>query len=145
MKRFLLDTPVLSAYILGRAGAAILVAPWIDQDEAATSIVVYAEIVEYFQQFHNFAQRRSELRQLLFQHVPPFRQTYGICEIYATLRRALRAATPGAMLSGDTDIMIAATAIGRNLTVVTIDGDFARMSVQYPALKTMIISPATLR
>lgn len=145
MKRYLLDTPVLSAYVLGRAGAQALVTPWVDLDEAATSIVVYAEIIEYFQQFRNFAQRRNELRQLLSHHIPPYRQSYRICEIYADIRRTLRSAAPGSMLPGDSDVVIAATAIRHNLTVVTIDRDFTRISAMYPELKTMVISQATLR
>jgi predicted nucleic acid-binding protein len=44
-------------------------------------------------------------------------------------------------LIGDIDTLIAATAIERNLMVVTIDTDFQRV----PQLKVILLSPTTLR
>jgi predicted nucleic acid-binding protein len=43
-------------------------------------------------------------------------------------------------LIGDIDTLIAATALERNLTVVTIDTDFQRV----PDLSVILLSPATL-
>jgi hypothetical protein len=47
MKRYLLDTNLVSAYLLGSAFAVGLMTPWIQRDEAATSVRVYAEVNEY--------------------------------------------------------------------------------------------------
>jgi predicted nucleic acid-binding protein len=41
---------------------------------------------------------------------------------------------------GDIDTLIAATALERNLTVVTIDTDFQRI----PDLKVVLLSPTTM-
>jgi predicted nucleic acid-binding protein len=51
---------------------------------------------------------------------------------YAEIRRALR---PTGNLIGDIDTLIAATALERDLTVVTTDDDFERVQ----SLKTMLI------
>jgi predicted nucleic acid-binding protein len=44
-------------------------------------------------------------------------------------------------LIGDIDTLIAATALERNLTVVTIDSDFQRV----PQLKVILLSPTNLQ
>ena len=46
MRRYLLDTGPLGAYLQGREAAVDLIVPWIRRSEAATSIVVYGEILE---------------------------------------------------------------------------------------------------
>ena len=104
------------------------------QREAATSILVYAEIVEYFKSLPRFEQHHAELRQLLHV-VHPYFPTYGILERYADIRRALRP-PHGPGLIGDIDTLIAATALERELTIVTTDHDFDRV----PALSSMIVS-----
>ncbi len=45
MRRYLLDSAVVAAYLNGRTAAVNLVSPWIASEEAATSILVYGEIV----------------------------------------------------------------------------------------------------
>ena len=65
MKRYLLDTSILTAGLLTRPGAVDLLASWIAAREAATSILVYGEIVEYVQGFANFRARHRQLRDLL--------------------------------------------------------------------------------
>jgi predicted nucleic acid-binding protein len=134
MRRYLLDSGPLAAYLNGRQAAVQLISPWIARHEVATSIVVYGEIVEYFKSLPDFPERRAELRQLL-RAVYPYFPTYAILEHYADIRRGLRP-PHGPGLIGDIDTLIAATAIERDLTIVTTDTDFERV----PNLKSMIIS-----
>ena len=47
MKRYLLDTSLLAAYLHNRKTAVSLLSSWVQHDEAATSILVYGEIIEY--------------------------------------------------------------------------------------------------
>jgi len=47
MKRYLLDTALVAAFLHGRPMAMKLIAPWVKQGEAATSILVYGEVIEY--------------------------------------------------------------------------------------------------
>lgn len=61
--------------------------------------------------------------------------TYSILDRYADLRRLLRSPY-GPGLIGDIDTLIAATALERNLTVVTADKDFERI----PGLQVNLIS-----
>ncbi len=134
MRRYLLDTSPLAAYLLGRSQAVATVDPWITQREAATSILVYGEVIEYLKGFRDFSRRRRELRQQL-QEIRPYLLTYPIMERYATLRRQLRP-PHGSGLIGDIDTLIAATAMEYNLTVVTIDSDYSRV----PNLSVLLIS-----
>jgi predicted nucleic acid-binding protein len=139
VKRYLIDTSVLAAGLLNRPGAVQLLRPWISRREAATSILVYGEVVEYISGFANFRVRHSELRVLLAE-VTPYFITYSIMARYAALRRWMRgAAGPG--LIGDVDTLIAATALERDLTVVTTDGDFQRV----PGLRTQLVPRSSLR
>jgi predicted nucleic acid-binding protein len=139
MRRYLLDTSVLSAYLHSRQGAIALVSPWIRAQEAATSILVYGEVIEYLQGRPQFSQRQSQLRELLSQ-ITPYFLTYRILERYAAIRRQMRP-PHGPGLIGDIDTLLAATALERGLTVVTTDGDFQRV----PGLRTMHIPRASLR
>jgi hypothetical protein len=41
MRRYLLDSSAVAAYLSGRRAAVGLISPWIDRQEAATSILVY--------------------------------------------------------------------------------------------------------
>jgi predicted nucleic acid-binding protein len=70
----------------------------------------------------------------------PYFLTYPILERYTDIRRSLRK-PHGKGLIGDIDTLIAATALERNLTVVTIDTDFQRV----PNLKVILLSPTTLQ
>ena len=125
MRRYLVDNGVLIAYLKGRPGALRLIRPWIVNQEAATSHLVYGEAIEYIKSEPDYRRRRVELRTLL-REVTPYRLTYPILERYADLRRAMRPPHgPGTI--GDVDTLIAATALERGLTVVTLDGDFTRV------------------
>jgi predicted nucleic acid-binding protein len=89
--------------------------------------------------FPDFATLQTQLRRLL-RHIYPYFLTYRILERYADLRRSLRRPY-GAGLIGDIDTLIAATALERNLTVVTIDTDFQRV----PNLRVLLLSRATMQ
>src|SRR5438874_13223998 len=89
MKKYLVDTSVLGAYLHRRVPAVQLLHPLIQQHEVATSILVYAEVTEYIQGFPNAPQRQHELR-LLLREIYPYFLTYSIVERYADLRRKLR-------------------------------------------------------
>lgn len=121
-RRYLLDANILAAFLRGRSNTRSLVAPWISRQEAATSILVYGEIIEYLLGFADFARHQAELLVLL-QDIPAYPVTYAISERYVRLRRAMRPPS-GSGLIGDVDTLIAATAIEHNLTLITTDSDF---------------------
>jgi predicted nucleic acid-binding protein len=134
MRRYLLDTGPVGAYLQGRQPAVDLIVPWIRGGEAATSILVYGEIIEYIKSLQDYPARYLGLRSLLGAIYPYF-LTYAILERYAEIRRTLRP-PHGPGLIGDIDTLIAATALERNLTVVTTDRDYERV----PSLKVRRIS-----
>lgn len=139
MKRYLIDTSVLGAGLFQRRGAVALLTPWITRREAATSILVYGELIEHIRGRPEFAAHRQALRELL-REVSPYFCTYPILERYADIRRQLRPPS-GAGLIGDVDTLIAATALERNLTVVTVDADFQRV----PGLNVLLLQRSDLR
>lgn len=134
MRRFLLDTTPIAAYLNDRPAAVQLIRPWVEQREVATSILAYAEVVEYIKSFSDFELRHMQLRRLL-RDIYPYFLTYSILERYADIRRQLRPPY-GPGLIGDMDTLIAATAIQQGLTLVTVDSDFERV----PNLDLMLIS-----
>ena len=138
MRRYLLDSPILTGYLKGRK-VVTLVEPWLEQNEAATSLLIYGEISEYNHSFPDFARRQTELRALL-QQVYPYGLSYLILERYAELRRMLRP-PQGPGLIGDIDTLIAATALVYDLTLVTIDSDFTRV----PQLQLMFLPRDVLK
>lgn len=138
MRRYLLDTGPLSALLHGRPGAVALMAGWVDQREAATSSLVYGEVIEYILGRPNYDTHRAALRGLL-RAVYPYLPNDPILERYAALRRQMRS-PHGAGLIGDVDTLIAATALQRDLTVVTVDSSFLRV----PGLKVRLLSRADL-
>jgi predicted nucleic acid-binding protein len=139
MRRYLLDTAPLASLLLARPAAVDLIRPWLKRHEVATSILAYAEVVEYIKDFSDAHRRQLQLRTLLGA-VYPYFLTYPILERYTDIRRSLRK-PHGKGLIGDIDTLIAATALERNLTMVTIDTDFQRV----PALKVILLSPTTLK
>lgn len=112
--------------------------PWLLAHEAATSILVYGEVVEYIKPRPDFLTHYLGLRQLLGE-VYPYLLTYSILERYADVRLRLR--TPhGPGLIGDIDTLIAATALEHRVTVVTTDTDYERV----PDLGFILLHPRTL-
>jgi predicted nucleic acid-binding protein len=134
MRRYLLDTGILVAYLQGKPNIVKLVSPMITGQQAATSMLVYAEVVEHFKNFPDFAARKLHLQRLL-RYISPYFLTYPILERYTDIRRSLRK-PHGAGLIGDIDTLIAATALERKLTVITYDKDFQRV----PGLKVTLLS-----
>jgi predicted nucleic acid-binding protein len=126
MRRYLLDTGPLGAYLQGREPTVDLILPWIRRGEASTSVLVYGEIIEYIKGLDDYPNKYMVLRGLLGA-VYPYFLTYSILERYAEIRRTLRP-PHGPGLIGDIDTLIAATALERNLTIVTTDSDYERVS-----------------
>lgn len=132
MKTYLLDTSLVAGYLLARAKAITIVSPLIERGEAATSVLVYGEVVEYVKGFTDFSAYRDNLQALLEQ-IDPLPLTYPILERYADIRRTLR---PLHKEIGDIDSLLAATALEHDLTLLTIDTDFSRV----PHLKQQLVS-----
>lgn len=137
MKRYLLDTAPLSAYLLRRSAAVALVQPWISRHEATTSSLVQAEILEYFLGFSDFQRQRPGLIRVL-RAIHAYGIPFPVLQRYATIRRQLRP-PHGSGLIGDIDTFIAATAIEFNLTLVTSDSDFKRVR----GLSVMLVASLT--
>ena len=134
MKRYLLDTSLLAAYLQSREPAVHLIAPLIERHEVATSILVYGEVVEYLKGLANFGEYKAKLQKLFrLKQIAPYPLTYSILERYADIRRYLR---PLHKDIGDIDTLIAATALEEHLTLVTIDRDFERV----PGLKCKLVN-----
>jgi predicted nucleic acid-binding protein len=138
VRRYLLDSTLVAALLQNRPEVVALARPWMLTHEAATSILVYGEVIEYLKTRPNFPAHDRGLRALLGE-VYPYFVTYPILERYADLRLALRK-PHGSGLIGDVDTLIAATALERRLTVVTADRDFTRV----PQLPVMLLDRATL-
>lgn len=139
MSRYLLDTTLISAFIKGRPPIVRLLTPWLNGQEATTSILVYGEVIEYLKSFDDFIDQRARLIAL----TDAIRMLYvdrAIMERYADIRRTLRS-MKGVGLIGDVDTLIAATALEHNLTLVTADSDFDRV----PELKVLRIDRPSRR
>lgn len=134
MRRYLLDTGPLSAYFQGRQAARTLIDPWVARREVTTTILCYAELIEYLRAFPDFGRQRTRLK-----HALGSLYVYGIsspaAERYAEIRRRLRPPV-GSGLIGDIDTFIAAIALSKGLTLVTTDGDFTRV----PDLNVMLVT-----
>src|SRR5258708_35041074 len=134
MKRYLLDTGLVAAFLHGRRHVVELIDPWVRKQEAATSILVYGEVIEYLKGLADYSRYQARLQRLFtLEQISPYPLTYAILERYADIRRTLR---PLRKDIGDIDTLIAATAIEHNLTLVTIDRDFERV----PHLKMNLAS-----
>jgi predicted nucleic acid-binding protein len=134
VKRYLLDTGPLTAWILGRADAVALLQPWISRQEAITSVICQAEALEYIQGFADYRRSRNRILRLL-NSVYPTVLSLPILERYGALRRQLRP-PHGPGLIGDLDAFIAATELEGGLTLATTDADFARV----PGLDVRLVS-----
>src|SRR6266496_1981690 len=134
MTRYLLDTALVAAFLHGRPKAMECITPWIKNNEAATSILVYGEVIEYLKGLAAFGEYKAKLQKLFgLKQITPYPLTYPILERYADIRRTLQ---PLHKDIGDIDTLIAATASEENLTLVTIDHDFDRV----PDLKAQFVN-----
>lgn len=125
MRRVLLDTTIVAGLLFDRAQIVALVEPWLVRNEAATSILVYAEVIEQIRGRGDYPVRVRSLRSLL-RNISLVSVTFEVAERYALIRRSLRPPY-GPGLIGDIDTVIAASAIVRDLTLVTADSDFQRV------------------
>ena len=73
MTRYLLDTAPLAAVLQGRSGAISLVGPLVARHEAATSIAVCGEVLEYIKGVPASARYQPALLNLLLvvRHTAP--------------------------------------------------------------------------
>lgn len=110
MRRYLLDTSPLGAFLLGRKRALETITPWIAKREVVTSIIVYGEIEEYFKTMSNYATLHDILTRQL-EEIKPLSITRSIMEIYADLRLQMRAPRGSGVLT-DSDTLIASTCQG---------------------------------
>jgi predicted nucleic acid-binding protein len=125
MRFYLLDTALLAGFFHKRQKAVTLIAPWVKKNEAVTSILVYAEVIEYLKGLPDYQAHYAAFHRLISE-IKPSPLTYPILDRYAQLRREMRQ-PHGKGLIGDIDTLIAATAIEEHLTLVTQDRDFERV------------------
>lgn len=135
MRRYLLDTSPLAAFMLGRRRAVETIGPWIANQEVLTSIIVYGEVEEHIKPMANYlALHGTLIRQL--DDIKPLAITRQIMGLYADIRLQMRPPRGTGVLS-DSDTLIAASAVRYNLTLVTADQrDFRRV----PGLNIMILT-----
>jgi len=134
MKRYLLDTSLIAAFLHGRPTALTLIDPLVRNGQATTSILVYGEVIEYLKGLPTFTTYQMRLQKLFaLNQITPYPLTYPILERYADIRRTLR---PLNKLIGDIDTLIAATALAHDLTLLTIDTDYDRV----PHLKWQFVN-----
>jgi len=135
LKKYLLDTSPLAAFLLGRKRALETINPLVLNREVVTSIIVYGEIEEYIKQMANYAELHAILI-LQLEEIKPLSITRHIMELYADVRMRMRPPHGAGVLS-DSDSLLAATAIRYGLTLVTHDErDFRRV----PGLQTLLLT-----
>src|SRR5438045_2278552 len=125
MKRYLLDTSLIAAFLHGRPTALALIEPLVRNGQATTSILVYGEVIEYLKGLPAFIEYKARLQKLFeLNQITPYPLTYKILERYADIRRTLR---PLHKEIGDIDTLIAATALEENMTLMTLDRHYERV------------------
>src|SRR5438270_10576091 len=132
MKGYLLDTSLVAAFLHGRPSILTLIEPLVKKRQAATSLLVYGEVMEYLKGLPTFLEYKARLQQLFtLKQITPYPLTYPILERYADIRRTLR---PLHKDIGDIDTLIAATALEEDLILLTIDHD------RVPGLKYELVN-----
>ena len=87
MKRYLLDTSLVAAFLHGRKHVIELIDPWVRKEEAATSILVYGEVIEYLKGLDNSSLYQARLQRLFtLEQITLYPLTYPILERYADIR-----------------------------------------------------------
>src|SRR2546421_6297135 len=134
MKGYLLDTSLVAAFLHGRLHILTLIEPLVKKRQAATSMLVYGEVIEYLKGLPTFLEYKARLQKLFaLKQITAYPLTYPILERYADIRRILR---PLHQDIGDIDTLIAATALEEDLTILTIDRDYERV----PGLKWKLVN-----
>ena len=111
---YLLDTDWVIDYLKGRVAAGQLLDSLV-HDGTAISLITYGEILEGI--YHgNDRERHEPIFRAFLEATPILLLTESSMERFANIRGDLR--TKGQMI-GDADILIAATALDHNLTLVT--------------------------
>jgi hypothetical protein len=64
MKRYLLDTGLVAAFLHGRKHVVELIDPWVRKEAAATSILVYGEVIEYLKGLADYSHYKVRLQRL---------------------------------------------------------------------------------
>jgi len=91
MKRYLLDTSFIAAFLHGRPTAITLIEPLVKNGQVTTSILVYGEVIEYLKGLPVFEEYKKRLQKLFeLDQITPYPLTYPILERYADIRRTLR-------------------------------------------------------
>jgi predicted nucleic acid-binding protein len=133
--RYLLDSPTVSAYLLGRPAVLGLVHPLVENGEAATSTLVYAEVREYLKRRFSDTSMYLDALNALMEKVHPYPPSM---DRYVDIRLAM-GRPKGQGLIGDINTLIAATALENGLTLVTINPKFMLV----PDLSVKLILPFT--
>src|SRR5712692_2784040 len=89
MKRYLLDTSLFAGFLHKRTKAVEIISPWVRNHEAATSILVYGEVIEYLKGLSNFPTHYTKFHQAL-EEIIPYPLSYSILDRYAEIRRQMR-------------------------------------------------------
>jgi hypothetical protein len=61
MKRYLLDTSLVAAFLHGRKHIIELINPWVRKQEVGTSILVYGEVIEYLKGLADYSRYQARL------------------------------------------------------------------------------------
>jgi predicted nucleic acid-binding protein len=137
VRQYLLDTGPLGGLLFARPPALAQMGTWVRNAEAHTSALSSGELVEYVVTRADAATERRALLALLDEVVPLYLDL-SILDRYADLRLRMRP-PHGPGLIGDIDTLIAATALERDLTLVTTDRD----SLRIPDLRVLLLAPRT--
>lgn len=139
---YLLDTNYCSRIIQGEPGRIVSLQPLAGL-EVATSVVVRGELVFMAEKSEQTVQNMRRVRLFLGDlNIYPVDEAtadiYGelkcrILDHFGPKEKSKRRQTTVAQLGvGDNDIWIAATAIQRTITIVSLDSDFRRMQEAWP-------------
>jgi tRNA(fMet)-specific endonuclease VapC len=112
--RYLIDTDWLIDYLKGKSVAGQLLDA-LAREGIAISLITYGEIMEGIYYGKNPIQQEQSFRDFL-RIAPVLPLTTSSMERFAAIRGALRAQ---GQLIGDADILIAATALDNDLSLVT--------------------------
>jgi tRNA(fMet)-specific endonuclease VapC len=123
MIEFLVDTDWAADYLKGKEDAVRLLSPFIRERRLGMSIIFYAELWEGLLGSSRQEVYRSALADLI-AGVPVLGLDRETAEVFAGVRAELR--RQGRLIP-DLDLLIAATALRHDLTVISRDQHFRRV------------------